>query len=198
MEDNKTESQPITSNFEQGNQITCKPQNHALSGLPNPGLAGDRQYRSVGGGSINTAVQAIGSTQVLIMKWIDQGIRTDAFRKRFGEQLALLHQATRPAGNWPDFFRDCRLRPRFGRNASRRCSQATSFVIPPASRCSFISLFSESRTSSGLLRHTRSFVKASFLASPRSYPSFLGHVRTLRCARVWEIYYTPFNVFDCR
>jgi hypothetical protein len=49
------------------------------------------------------------------------------------------------------------------------------------------SLFNFNRTSSNLLRHGQSFVKASFLAFPRSYPSFLGYVPNLRFARLRSV-----------
>jgi len=61
--------------------------------------------------------------QVLLLKWINEGKRTEAFWKKFGQQLAALHQisnayfgldednymgsvpqSNQPAGNWIDFF----------------------------------------------------------------------------------------------
>src|SRR5215217_4417799 len=61
--------------------------------------------------------------QILLLKWIDQGERSESFWKKFGEQLAALHQITavhfgldednfmgsvpqsnRPSVNWTNFF----------------------------------------------------------------------------------------------
>jgi len=73
--------------------------------------------------------------QVLILEWIEQGIRSDAFWKKFGEQLARLHRPSDRDGqaavfgfhednymgalpqrntwtaNWIEFFIHCRLQP---------------------------------------------------------------------------------------
>lgn len=68
--------------------------------------------------------------QLLLMEWIDTGIRTDQFWKGFGERLAYLHshkgersgwtgnnyigslvQDNSSMDNWVDFFRERRLRP---------------------------------------------------------------------------------------
>jgi len=68
--------------------------------------------------------------QVLILEWIEQGLQTDAFWTRFGEQLAALHhiqgrqfglasnnymgalpQSNQLTGNWIDFFIQQRLQP---------------------------------------------------------------------------------------
>ena len=78
--------------------------------------------------------------QVLVLEWIEQGLRTDSFWKKFGEQLAVLHQKkwpdllrnnmgramfgfeednymgalaqiNTPSENWIDFFQTCRLQP---------------------------------------------------------------------------------------
>lgn len=70
------------------------------------------------------------NNQVLIMEWIEQGSRTPAFWRLFGEQLAQLHevrdksfglpvdnyigslvQKNKSADNWPDFFIHQRLKP---------------------------------------------------------------------------------------
>ena len=73
--------------------------------------------------------------QVLILEWIEEGLRTDSFWKKFGEELAALHQ-TRSDGlrltvfgfeednymgalpqvntwhnEWVEFFINCRLQP---------------------------------------------------------------------------------------
>jgi fructosamine-3-kinase len=69
-------------------------------------------------------------TQVLLLEWIDEGIRTDDFWRRFGQQLALQHRVTQPefgldhnnymgalpqdntpTPSWTEFFRDRRLEP---------------------------------------------------------------------------------------
>jgi fructosamine-3-kinase len=68
--------------------------------------------------------------QVLLLEWINEGERTESFWKRFGEQLAALHQVTNehfglkennymgsvpqlnhPSNNWIDFFIQYRLQP---------------------------------------------------------------------------------------
>lgn len=68
--------------------------------------------------------------QVLLLEWIDEGERTESFWKKFGEQLAALHQTSnshfglnednymgsvpqsnQPTDNWIDFFIHQRLQP---------------------------------------------------------------------------------------
>ena len=68
--------------------------------------------------------------QMLVLEWIDEGPRTEAFWKKFGEQLSALHQVSndffglkednymgsivqcnKPADNWIDFFIGQRLQP---------------------------------------------------------------------------------------
>ncbi|MGN6399369.1 MAG: fructosamine kinase family protein [Flavisolibacter sp.] len=68
--------------------------------------------------------------QILLLEWIDSGERTENFWKKFGEQLAALHQITnnhfgldednymgsvpqsnKPSGNWIGFFAEQRLQP---------------------------------------------------------------------------------------
>ena len=68
--------------------------------------------------------------QLLLLEWIDEGLRTPAFWRLFGEQLAALHRRTAPAfglpqnnymgalpqdntptANWVDFFIHRRLEP---------------------------------------------------------------------------------------
>lgn len=72
----------------------------------------------------------VGEYQVLLLEWIDQGLRTDAFWKKFGEQLAALHrlqgdhfgldtdnhmgslpQYNKATDSWTDFFIHQRLQP---------------------------------------------------------------------------------------
>ncbi|WP_207515121.1 fructosamine kinase family protein [Longitalea luteola] len=76
------------------------------------------------------AAGRINDNQVLLLEWIEQGLRTDAFWTSFGEQLAALHhiqqkqfglntdnymgalpQNNQPAENWVDFFIQKRLQP---------------------------------------------------------------------------------------
>ena len=71
-----------------------------------------------------------GDHQVLILEWIEQGLQTDAFWTRFGEQLAALHriqgkqfglpannymgslpQSNQLTDNWTEFFIQQRLQP---------------------------------------------------------------------------------------
>jgi protein-ribulosamine 3-kinase len=71
-----------------------------------------------------------GGKQALLLEWINEGERTDNFWKRFGEQLAALHQVTnehfgldednymgsvvqpnKPTARWTDFFAGQRLQP---------------------------------------------------------------------------------------
>ena len=80
------------------------------------------------------ACDDVDSCQVLVLEWIDGGLRTEAFWKQFGEQLAALHHVTAPSfgfrennymgalpqinderDNWVDFFVHCRLRPQIER-----------------------------------------------------------------------------------
>lgn len=68
--------------------------------------------------------------QVLLLEWIEQGLKSSSFWKTFGEQLAALHHCTgdvfglstnnymgalpqhnRPTGNWSEFFQQQRLLP---------------------------------------------------------------------------------------
>lgn len=68
--------------------------------------------------------------QILLLQWINEGERTDSFWKKFGEQLAALHQITnerfgldednymgsvpqsnQPTAKWIDFFIHQRLQP---------------------------------------------------------------------------------------
>ena len=74
--------------------------------------------------------------QVLVLEWIESGLKTDQFWKQFGEQLAALHRQTGTGSNgetlfgfeednymgalpqvnaqkesWVDFFIHCRLQP---------------------------------------------------------------------------------------
>lgn len=132
----------------------------ALARISNLTENGDWQTQPVGGGSINSAFKVTtkdnrqwfckfnkaahgilrtpavlacteaAATQILVLEWIDQGVRSDAFWKRFGEQLARLHRITcpgfgldhdnymgglpqdnTPAPTWTDFFRERRLQP---------------------------------------------------------------------------------------
>ena len=76
------------------------------------------------------AMGEAGNYQVLLLEWIEQGLRTDVFWKKFGEQLAALHhqqgnhfgldsdnymgslpQYNKPHGSWTDFFVQQRLQP---------------------------------------------------------------------------------------
>ena len=72
----------------------------------------------------------IDNYQVLLLDWIEGGLKTERFWRKFGEQLAALHQITNTYfgfeddnymgalpqqndhhNNWPEFFVNCRLRP---------------------------------------------------------------------------------------
>jgi protein-ribulosamine 3-kinase len=76
------------------------------------------------------ACEQVDDTQVLLLQWIGQGIRSAAFWRRFGEQLAQLHrvsaptfgldhdnymgslpQDNTPSGTWVEFFQTRRLEP---------------------------------------------------------------------------------------
>jgi fructosamine-3-kinase len=71
-----------------------------------------------------------GDSQILLLEWIEQGLKTDAFWATFGEQLAALHHITAsyfgldsdnymgalpqnntPGNNWIEFFIHQRLQP---------------------------------------------------------------------------------------
>jgi fructosamine-3-kinase len=76
------------------------------------------------------ACENIDHDQVLVLEWINEGLRTDAFWQNFGEQLAWLHRQTNktfgldydnymgalpqsntPSPDWVDFFIHQRLEP---------------------------------------------------------------------------------------
>jgi protein-ribulosamine 3-kinase len=76
------------------------------------------------------ACDEIDAHQILLLQWIDGGLRTEPLWKKFGEQLASLHHVTRlsfgfeennymgalpqlndDCNNWIDFFVRCRLQP---------------------------------------------------------------------------------------
>jgi fructosamine-3-kinase len=84
------------------------------------------------------ACEDIDRDQVLILEWIDEGLRTDDFWKTFGRQLAGLHQHTgrtfgldhdnymgalpqsnKPSFDWVDFFIHQRLEPQVAMAAAR-------------------------------------------------------------------------------
>lgn len=76
------------------------------------------------------ACKEYGDHQILILEWVEPGLRTEDFWRTFGRQLAQLHQITNacfggkednymgalpqynpPLGNWTDFFIQQRLEP---------------------------------------------------------------------------------------
>jgi len=76
------------------------------------------------------ACEMIAGKQVLVLEWIEEGLRSDSFWTAFGRQLAQLHQVTgsffgldthnymgslpqsnTPSPDWVEFFRDQRLQP---------------------------------------------------------------------------------------
>ena len=80
-----------------------------------------------------------GNEQILIMEWIEQGLKTSTFWQTFGEQLAALHhvqggsfglntdnymgalpQNNQPTDNWIDFFIHQRLQPQVQLAINRR------------------------------------------------------------------------------
>lgn len=80
------------------------------------------------------ALGEVGGYQLLILEWIEQGLKTAGFWKTFGEKLAALHQVTEasfglatdnymgalpqhnePTKDWSDFFRHRRLEPQVKR-----------------------------------------------------------------------------------
>lgn len=84
------------------------------------------------------AATQMDETQLLVLEYIEEGPRTPAFWRRFGEQLALLHRITQPAfglefdnymgllpqnntstPGWITFFRDRRLQPQLELAADR-------------------------------------------------------------------------------
>lgn len=77
--------------------------------------------------------------QVLLLEWINEGVRTEGFWKKFGEQLAALHrgsneyfglnennymgsitQTNQPTKNWIDFFIHQRLQPLVEKSLSQK------------------------------------------------------------------------------
>lgn len=94
-----------------------------------------------------------GDYQVLVLEWIEQGLRTDAFWKNFGEQLAALHhrqssqfglendnymgalpQYNRRSHTWTDFFIHQRLQPQIELALSHR-------LLEPAQAAAFEKLY---------------------------------------------------------
>ena len=76
------------------------------------------------------ACETVNDQQILLLEWIDGGLKTGQFWKEFGEQLARIHQITdshfgfpednymgalpqlnEEHDNWIDFFVHCRLQP---------------------------------------------------------------------------------------
>jgi fructosamine-3-kinase len=91
--------------------------------------------------------------QLLLLEWIEQGIRNGNFWQKFGEQLAHLHlvsqddfgftednymgslvQVNKPTATWADFFVNCRLRPQLEQAAANKLLQKSHIA-------SFESLF---------------------------------------------------------
>jgi protein-ribulosamine 3-kinase len=85
-----------------------------------------------------------GNYQVLLLEWIEQGLRTDAFWKKFGEQLAALHhrrgthfgldtdnymgslpQYNKVSDSWTDFFIHQRLQPQIELALTNRLLEPT-------------------------------------------------------------------------
>ena len=84
-----------------------------------------------------------GGKQTLLLQWVDEGQRTEAFWKKFGEQLAALHHITagtfglgednymgsvpqrnQPHNNWSDFFVNERLKPLVNQCSSKNLLSA--------------------------------------------------------------------------
>ncbi len=80
--------------------------------------------------------------QLLLLEWIENGVKTDQFWNQFGEQLAKLHQVTNshfgltednymgalpqmnnPCQTWIDFFTHCRLQPQIKMAKEKRLLQ---------------------------------------------------------------------------
>ena len=116
-----------------GKQLFCKLNDaHKFPGLfanEFKGLQRIAASQAIGTPAILACTEVAG-TQVLVLEWIDEGIRTEVFWKRFGEELARLHhishssfgldhdnymgalpQDNTPAKDWTDFFRERRLQP---------------------------------------------------------------------------------------
>ncbi|MDP9230025.1 MAG: fructosamine kinase family protein [Bacteroidota bacterium] len=91
--------------------------------------------------------------QILILEWIDGGIKTEKFWKQFGEKLAALHQQTWSdrdgqimfgfnennymgalpqinsfTSNWIDFFINCRLKPQIKSSTENNLLQPAHIV----------------------------------------------------------------------
>jgi protein-ribulosamine 3-kinase len=83
------------------------------------------------------------SCQLLLLEWINTGVRTKEFWAKFGEQLAALHRVTDPQfgfmqdnyigslpqvneqhRNWTDFFIHCRLHPQIKLAEEKKLVQA--------------------------------------------------------------------------
>jgi len=88
--------------------------------------------------------ESTGNHQVLVLEWIEPGLKTGSFWQDFGQQLAALHRVSQPAfgwqednymgalpqpnhpsPSWPDFFIQQRLAPQVQRAADRRLLRST-------------------------------------------------------------------------
>jgi len=104
-----------------------------------------------------TACDEIDDYQVLLLEWIEAGLRTEQFWKHFGEQLAALHHVTNPnfgfkednymgslpqrndeCNNWPDFFVHRRLQPQVD-------MAKTSHLLPTKAVDAFENLYRQLR-----------------------------------------------------
>ena len=88
----------------------------------------------------------IDNYQLLLLRWIEGGLTTDNFWKKFAEQLAALHHISNPYfgfeednymgalpqqndhySNWPEFFVHCRLQPQVEMAGENQLLQAKHF-----------------------------------------------------------------------
>jgi fructosamine-3-kinase len=88
--------------------------------------------------------EVLGNQQVLVLEWIEPGLKTGAFWEHFGRQLVAQHRLSQPAfgwqddnymgplpqsnspsPSWPEFFIQQRLAPQVQRAADRRLLRST-------------------------------------------------------------------------
>jgi protein-ribulosamine 3-kinase len=112
------------------------------------------------------ACNEIGDYQVLLMEWIENGVRTEQFWKKFGEQLAALHhvsnsyfgfeednymgvlpQVNEPQKSWIDFFSHYRLQPQIEIAKEKQLLQAKHLLAFENLNKQLNSIFNEEKPS---------------------------------------------------
>jgi fructosamine-3-kinase len=118
------------------------------------------------------ASDVVNDQQVLVLEWIESGLKTEQFWKQFGEQLAALHRQTWPGsngktlfgfaednymgtlsqmntqkGNWTDFFIHFRLQPQINLAIEKKLIRAKHIVAFENLYSRLISIFNDENSS---------------------------------------------------